>query len=61
MEIIATMFDHVVRMFYVNTLYLVLKKHLHTDSIVKGDLFSESAIRFSNLQIFKKKYSKKLS
>ena len=27
----------------------------------KGGFFSESAIRFSNLQISKKKYSKKLS
>ena len=31
------------------------------NEITKGGFFSESAIRFSNLPIFKKKYSKKLS
>ena len=34
---------------------------LHLDDLPKGGFFSESEIRSSNLPIFQKKYSKKLS
>ena len=48
--------------FYSITNFLSIKTSKSTSKVhIKGGFFLESSIRFSNLQISKKKYSKKLS